>query len=202
MNISTKMTLYDLLTMMVTGVIISHLFGLFGTLSNSICFYDEVLYCSLCFIIGMTYYRLIECLYKAVGLINPVRLIIKGYRVCRDEFGEIFSVPVPLSYPKQWKQLYFKEYYSIMDKNCLNSISALEAQEAFLRALWPIMVIMTIANLFTFSNGVLSINHDFYKENLSVVIGLLVVIIPIVWYFTQFKICKLVWEGAYHYKNQ
>lgn len=203
MNIDSKLSLYDTLTMLVSGFFLLAIFVPFPNAASGWCVYSAISY-----FVGIVYHRILE-------KIRGCEKIHKWY--LGDKMKTIFCRNHPAAIEKAKEFVfgnhsektivkdYYHAYYEIMDKPCYVNIRLLEAQEAFLRDAFVILVIYAFIFLFTseFPLGCLfypKISEFQFKINcgirLSVVIFVGIFFCLFVRYQTQMKIYELVWEGV------
>lgn len=192
MNISEKISLYDFLTMMVTGFVILFMLIPWNCIEKY-----WVLITVFSYIVGLFYHRFLECLGAIIEVRKPsmsfflVTVFIRNYdkalEKMRNEQTKLEEI----------KKEYYSAYYYIMDKPCYKNIGVLETQVAFARnASWLLLAL----GIGAFSNA----DWDFLEIAANWKIGVFFVVLFaisfFVRYFTQLKIYKLVWEGANYTK--
>lgn len=173
MNIVSKISLYDFLTMLVSGFLLLTLFIPFPTTNSG-----WWVFLIASYMVGIVYHRLIEylrsckcyCLKKIVSCFKKVgpefntclKLFLKKIKfrfltIMTSNYVE--SIRKAKSGSKQEGDLdeYYKAYYQIMREPCFGSISVLEAQEAFLRDLSPLILVYSIIILFQKSIPILNL---------------------------------------------
>lgn len=185
-NPLTKLTMYDMLTMLVAGFLWCHLFWS-GTLEEQC---ESVLFWVVCYIVGLIYHRLLDAVAgKCKCLRNNPKWIEKAYDKIKGEhpgkLEEDFSMAN-----------YYGAYYRLMQNNCLNNIPVLEAQVALLRNLVLISVVYFIKELLPEGAWQMIKNWLECHWGISVLWGIALVGVILVWRFTQKKIHELVWEGS------
>lgn len=179
-----KVTMYDFLSMVVSGFLILLLFTPMKGLSE-----ESILFFIACYIIGMIYHKIMEQLFAPFR--NRKCFLKKGY----DQMDKKFSIreKIPFS-----EKEYVQGYYILMEKQCLNSIPVLEAQEAFTRNILPLLLIYI--PVLCCGNSVLgkTFTSAFGDECClgGVLLFLVFGLLP-VWYSLRNKISYLVWEGYY-----
>ena len=184
MNISSKITLYDFMCMMVTGFLILCPFYncmLQDTLGNTF-------FLVLCYLIGIVYHRIIEYIMSPLRTISC--MIEKGRQIATNRFQEKTSRNVPTE-----KKDYYEAYYYLIRKNCLNVIPVLEAQVAFIKGVYPILFIYAICIL---ANCICLDWLAIHRCQIAVVLAVLIILLPFVWYNVQMKIYEFVWEGYFY----
>ena len=180
MNLSSKLTLYDTLCMMVCGYLI--LCIITGSLTPK---GDEIVFFIFSYIVGLIYHRLLELLLPCLN--NIPCMIKKSWRDVSKENGEISLLAT--------KKCYYKAYYYLMRIQSLNNIPTLEAQVAFCKDIFFILLFLFASLVLGCFNDYIITNHTCFWGTLLFVI---IVMLPIVWYNTQMKIHHLVWEGYYY----
>ena len=189
MDIIPKLTFYDSLCMMVCGYII--LCIMMGTLNPN----GNVLFYVFCYLVGLVYHRLLEMMTPCLR--NIPCMIKQG----RESVKEGTSVLPPAT-----RVNYNKAYYLLMDKQCLNNIPILEAQAAFCKDMFLLLLSLLVGVLSSHFEGD-GMEFGFYPTSLFLLA--LIIALVFVWYYTQMKIHHLVWEGYYyifstlnHYGNE
>lgn len=182
MNIFSKLSLYDFMCMMVTGFLIMWPFCnymLQDILGNTF-------FLILCYLIGIVYHIIIE--YMMSPLRNLSCIIEKGRRIATKRFIEKTS---RRSAPAEKKD-YYEAYYFLIRNNSLNVIPVLEAQVAFIKSVYPILFVYTICLL---ANCIYIDWLAACRCHVAVVLAILMILLPFVWYNVQLKIYEYVWEG-------
>ena len=176
MNTSSNMTFYDALCMLVCGYLILCILTGIGELPN-----NSFLLYILSYLVGMVYHKAI---YPLFG--NMQCMVMRSWeKVNKDVGGKLL--------PSGGMNDYYEKYYYLMEKNCLKNIPVLEAQAAFCKDIFFLLLLIIVEVL----SGC---RHIDFMGNMCLFNVLLVVIcvaLPFVWYVTQMKIHYLVWEGAY-----
>lgn len=247
MDFTSKLSLYDILTQLISGFLILALFIPIPE-SNIKCMcmedstetYHWIFVIIFSYLIGIIYHRLLEwirskgfekyllfllpislliaicqkdveckeCLVNLVSieivvlLIFCLLFIFKKDKIetifCRnyedainearkDVFGKVDSTKI-----KYGKRDYYTAYYSIMKEPAYNTITLLEAQEAFLRNMTWIVIFYI-----SFNNCILSIFGD-YK---CIIITILFAFILFARYHTQIKVYKSVFDADLYISN-
>ena len=181
MSICSKLTLYDFLCMMVSGFLILYPFCR-CMLQDTL---ESVFFFVLCYLMGIVYHKIIE--YMTSPLRNIFCMIEKGKLIATNKFQE----KTFRNAPKE-KMDYYEAYYYLIKKNCLNVIPVLEAQVAFIKGVYPILLIYTICLL---SNCACLDWLTSHRCQIAVVLAVLIISLPFVWYNVQMKIYEFVWEG-------
>ena len=228
MEVSSKVNLYDTLTMVIPGFLLLLMvqFAVCGEYNQWRCLYEKnsVLFALAIFIasyiLGLIYNRvsftdIVKCILKIFKcdclcnkfLIFDFRNNRERIRKAGEEFKQKFEKRCELdctqepeceinkkSEPKYCLQRYYKAYYSLMEKDCLNSIPVLEAQVAFLKNMIPV-ILFYIYPLVKHFDGIFG--KSSHLCSLAAVI--FVIAITFVMYRImvkiQDKIYFLVWEG-------
>ena len=178
MNITSKLTLYDILCMMVCGYLILCL------LTGSLAIHVNVLFYVLCYLAGMIYHKMMEALLPCLR--NIPYLIKRANRNVAKETEQ--SLPVPTM------ENYYKAYYLLMKEGCLGNIPVLEAQVAFCKDIIPILIVVIVAVL----GDCLDASYVLgYSCHLALQLSVITLALVPVWYFSQIKVHELVWHGYY-----
>lgn len=187
MSISSKLTLYDFLCMMVSGILILWPF------CN--CMLREELECVfffvLCYLMGIVYHKIVEQLMRPLR--NVSCMIEKGRQIATNRF----LMKTKRNAPEQ-KVDYYEAYYFLIRNNSLNVIPVLEAQVAFIKSIYPILLIYTISLLAN------CVNLDWLTTcrcQFATILAVLIITLPFVWYTLQMKIFEFVWEGYFFIHN-
>lgn len=182
MNISSKLTFYDTLCMLVCGYLICCL--TIGTFAPN----DNITLFLFSYIIGLVYHKIVE---GATPFLRNIHCLIR-------HSWDIVSKGVNGKLPAPSRENYYKAYYCLMINNCLNSIPVLEAHVAFCKDLFFVMILLLVR--------ILSGCFDFQSLIIcpalfcAIACFIIIALIP-VYYFTQMRIHKLVWEGFYFISN-
>jgi len=220
MDVSSKMTLYDMLAMVIPGFLLLLMLQL--TFCGNFCIAipgceNSLITGTLIFIasyvVGMIYNKIsftnikwiLNCLSKKCYLVDKIAEYVKltyNFRNNKDRISkEGHKFEEKYKNDKEDKENdpynlhnYYKAYYVLMEKNCLNSIPVLEAHVAFLRNMIPVVILYIFPLLIRFE-------YIFGKSShlCNFIAGLIVIAIAIVIYRimikTQEKVYYLVWEG-------
>ena len=179
MGISSKITLYDFLCMLVCGyLILCLLTGMGGLFENNILLYV------LSYLVGMVYHKAI---YPLFG--NMQCMVMRAKNKVEKDVDDEFC--------QDSMKDYYKGYYNLMQKNCLGNIPVLEAHAAFCKDVFFLLIIVIVEILSGYWRFGISGNACF----LPVLLTVICIALPVVWYVTQMKIHYLVWEGAYYLKK-
>lgn len=214
MEISSKLSLYEFLTMLVVGLLI-----MFSFLPMH--FIKENFFLSGCasFIIGLCYHRFLEILMnlfeRCKGNVSPnfiKTIFCRNYHeaIAYTKMSQLNILNV------ESKADYFDAYYSIMDKPIYHIIIRLEAQVAFMKDLLfffflDVLIALIVGNsfvkkVFTVLNNISIFKSQQWMPNTSkasVSLSCLAIIIVLSFliYFTQIKVYSLVWEGSKYTKK-
>jgi membrane protein YdbS with pleckstrin-like domain len=198
-NVSSKMTLYDMLAMVIPGFLLLMLFPfccgciILSKGINDI--YTGVLLVLASYIIGLIYHKTIEYLYNKIGLRNNEKHIQKQskrfYENLKNDAGNLpDEMPIPT------RNDYYTAYYTLMKENMLNSIPILEVQVVFIRNLLPLIVLYIIA--------ICCCGFPYFNINpcgLAISLVVIAVILLLILIEIQNKIYYLVWEGNEYLKQ-
>ena len=182
MNITSKLSLYNTLCMFVCGYLIACV--CFKTLENE----GNISFYIFCYVIGLVYHRLIEILFPCAR--NNLWMIRKS----RDKVVSETNAKLPSA----TKRNYYEAYYFLMKVNGLYNIPMLEAQAAFCKDMFILLVGIIIATKLHFLDITWLVCHSCYYSVYLLIVTLL--FIPI-WFFIQMKVHYLVWETHYHFKR-
>lgn len=173
----SKMTLYDFLCMLVCGYLI--LCILTGTCN--LLYENNLLFYALSYLIGMVYHKAV---YPLLG--NLECMVMRSRNKVAKDVKDLRL--------KGNMKNYYKCYYCLMQKNCLGNIPVLEAQAAFCKDVFFLLLIIVAGIL----SGCLHFTLIGDVCVLPVLLTVICIALPFVWYFTQMKIHYTVWEGAYY----
>ena len=224
-DFTSKLSLYDILTQLISGFLILALFIPMPESSqeNVTESYQWIFLLIFSYLIGIIYHRLLEWIrnifdkglkkcyiklwfptilrrnyYKAIEKANK-----KVYNV--DENG---SIEINKDEINADTEIYYKTYYSIMDKPAYNTIMFLEAQEAFLRNITLIVVAYHLCYYCFWIEGALyecifileppSILPNWSIAPLSLILFLILILFAR--YHTQMKVYEAVWGAGKYYK--
>ena len=141
-DFTSKLSLYDILTQLISGFLILALFIPENTsLQKKLIFVIIFSY-----LIGIIYHRLLEWIRKLIAENGCFSCCFCLGVIFQSNFGKALvkangeSKDYKNYKGKDIKEKYYECYYSIMDKPAYGTIRTLEAQEAFLRNLtWVVM---------------------------------------------------------------
>lgn len=207
MDFTSKLSLYDILTMLVSGFLILVLFIPMPEKE-----YQWFFIIVSSYLIGIIYHRLLEWVRNAIACCCKNE---KGIRIFKTIFTSNASEAIKRAKEKidetnydtisdeDIKKEYIDTYYSVMDKPCYSNISLLETQEAFLRNITWMIFIYIIVFCCNSSDSSIGIEFILYlKKSISHccfclgTMKLLFFLTLFARYQTQKKIYELVWEGA------
>jgi len=220
MNVSSKVTLYDMLAMVIPGFLLLLLFQL--SICGDCCPYIPCCGSSLItgtlifiasYVVGLIYNKIsftnikwiLDCLCKKCYLFDKIAEYVKLACKFRNNPDQIKKARK--KFDEEYKENindnvndYYKAYYFMMEKNCLNNIPVLEAQVAFLRNMIPVVLLYIIPLMIHFEKIFGNLSHLF-----SFAVALVIIAIAIVMYRImvkiQDKIYFLVWEGNEYLKE-
>ena len=194
MNASSKVTLYDMLAMVIPGFLLLLLFYAgFGWQFEIPVGMNElvagILMFIACYTVGLIYHKAVEYLYNKAGFRNNkanIQKALEKFQINEGKSGIDKKSVLPV---------YYQTYYRLMKHNMLNSIPVLEAQVAYIRNMLPLMALYIIA--------LCSCRFDFWSVNscaLAIILFIVAVILAVLLGKIQGKIYELIWEG-YKYMN-
>lgn len=187
MNPLSGLTMYDALTMLVSGYMWNFLF-LPENMRNE----KDVMFWVVCYIVGLVYHRILDW-FASAGLDclrNNESMLKKSHRKVRKEYPQRMK-------KKPIKDDYYEAYYNIMKNNSLGNIATLEAQVAFIRDIVPILGVYFIGLCFFEFEIYEKIEHLFGGRCCAALLLLAsMAILIVVRYISQKKIYELVWEGS------
>ena len=187
MNLASRVTLYDLLTMVVSGALILVLCGCVP--SNSV--WEIFVWSAASYIVGMIYNGMVEWLFTSLNLRNREGWIRKARRQFEKE-------------RRQGAAGYYEAYYRCFERSALACIPVLEAQVAFIRNMIPLLAIYGIR--LVAASGCICEEIYFLGGKLCVCKILIILILVIaalcsLFYNRQMKIHRLIWEGEFYLKQ-
>lgn len=185
MNNFSKLSLYDFLAMLIPGFVILWFFNFFGIDSSNVV--NDFLIAVLCYVTGLFYHKVIEYISHKLHLIRNVCLETRAWEKFHDKINESKDVPEKID------DFYVAAYYKLAKNGCLMNIPVLEAQEAFLRNMIPLL-------LFLIPYVGCNCSNFEYECCFPLFLTLLFVASIIIWVCISLKIYFLVWEGN-HYLN-
>lgn len=182
-SFSSQASFYDFLNILVTGFLWLNLF--YDPVGNEV---NWIYISVISFLIGLVYHQLMEC---SIG--KFIRNCSKIRKSAYDAAGKVINEH-PMSDSSEKSYLY--AYYLVAKNNCLMNIPVLEAHIAFIRNIWLILLFYLVA-LRSYSPLVDRLRVVCATSDIAIVITVLLIILPFVWYKLQTKVSYLVWEGAY-----
>lgn len=214
-----KLSLYDILTQLISGFLILALFiPIDGFKENSVI--EWIFLIIFSYLIGIIYHRSLEWI-RSWRLIKWIRslcdkkkkdeICIFWFWICtiftrnyKYAIYEASSEEEKVEYKLNIKKCndvnikeYYDKYYSAMNKPAYSTISILEAQEAFLRNLTWIVLFYLCASLRD--------NNIIAKEIISGIscwwILMIFFLILFARYQTQMKVYKAVWDAGKYVQN-
>ena len=206
MEISSKLSLYEFLTMLVVGGILLEMIGVHIPSSEGEI--NWFIYSVLSFTMGLVFHRSIEWFLNIMRNVQKNQMNSFSFRIAfpKNSKDDIKNAQNDVQEQVDSKSIihkYYTAYYRIMSNSCYNVIERLEAQEAFYRDLFVLLVINAVlllkqdydAGLFHWIFG----KEYLCKEWLAFLIFGLILIFVIG--FTKKKIYELVWSGYYYTEN-
>jgi hypothetical protein len=204
MDLSSKLTMYDFFAMVIPGLLILLLFrcivGCYLSLNcemvNNGWFIVFVLIFS--YLIGLLWNKFMElffCKFRNCNFFIKQQYNKFALDYKKESGKEINGID------KNFKHEYYKAYYFLMEKNCLNSIPVLEAQVALVRNL--IVLILFYIIIFIHCDNVI---YHYVKSQLHNTFGLAILLLIIfigmicLLFKIQDKIYYLIWEGYEYIK--
>ena len=184
---TSKLTLYDFFCILISGYLI-----ILPFIINEICDVSKSLpFFILAYLVGIVYHRIMEIL--LLPLRNCYCMIKKGKEKAQKKYNENSGKTTSLSDVD-----YYVAYYYLMRKNCLNVIPVLEAQVALIKTIYPLIIIYTI--FLSAKCSIVCIDDD-SRIFIVMILGLLVVTLPCIWYIIQLKVYEFVYEGFYYIQD-
>lgn len=212
-DFTSKLSLYDILTQLISGFLILALFIPDESLQENLIFVIIFSY-----LIGIIYHRFLELIRKLIAEKGCFSCCFCLGVIFQSNFGKALvkangkSKNYKVYKGKDIKEKYYECYYSIMDKPAYGTIRTLEAQEAFLRNLtWVVMFyfIFFLKEKCCNMCDCFPIESSMAMEMINeidiccMVIGffLLFPFILFARYQTQMKVYKAVWEAGKYVQN-
>lgn len=209
MDFTSKLSLYDILTMLVSGFLILALF-----IPENTSLQENLIFVIIfSYLLGIIYHRLLECIRGCEcikKLTSPCFLLGVIFQI--NFYKALLKAKKRAKNYEQYngsdiKEKYYDCYYSIMDKPAYGTIRTLETQEAFLRNITWVLVMYLIfyhseikffdGNLFA---KIFFINPITNCNCLVLIINIVIFVLPILFarYHTQMSVYKAVWEAGKH----
>ena len=187
-SLSSKLSFYDFLNILVTGFLWLNLF--YEPIGNGVSWvYTSV----ISFLIGIIYHQLMEC--SIAKFIRNCPLIRKS------AFQAVEKVLNEHPMPDSSEKCYLYAYYLVAKNNCLMNIPVLEAHIAFIRNIWIVLLFYLVA-LCSSCPLVDRLRGICASCDIVIVITVLLITLPFVWYKLQSKVSYLVWEGVYFIQKE
>lgn len=187
MNPLSKLTMYDMLTMLVAGFLWCGGVCLFCWCCIP---YQSILFWVISYIVGLVYHRFLDgVVLNCECLRNNPKLIAKAHAKVQAENPEKLTLGSS-------KTDYYAAYYALAKSNSLGSVPVLEIQAALLRNLILILGTYSFVSCCCGCWIYGMIDCCVWRYLCGVVITLLILwILWLLWRITQYKIHELVWEG-------
>jgi len=99
------------------------------------------------------------------------------------------------------KRMYYDAYYNVTKNKCLLSVPALEAQSAFIRNIWPLLIVflvMLLVNEYSCD----SIFAIFPRQGLAIIITILILVLPLTRWYIETQIINLIGDTDDYLKKQ
>jgi hypothetical protein len=201
MNLSSKITMYDVIAMVIPGFLLLMLFPIccdcqFRIFDGISEVYAGIMIFIACYAIGLIYHKAVECLFNKIGFRNNLKGIEKSAKQFFNNYEENGGNAKNKNDLCYNRHEYYKAYYALMKNNMLNSIPTLEAQVAFIRNVIPIILLYIIALCCCCNNP-----FGFNPCCLAIVLLLVDIIMVVLLVEIQNKIYFLVWEGNEYLKE-
>lgn len=187
MNLASRVTLYDLLTMVVSGALILVLCGCVP--NNNV--WEIFIWSAASYIVGMIYNGVVEWLFTSLNLRNREGWIRKARRQFEKE-------------RRQGVAGYYEAYYRCFERSALACIPVLEAQVAFIRNMIPLLAIYGIR--LVAASGCICEKICFLGRELSlykilIILVLVMAALSLLFCNRQMKIHRLIWEGEFYLRQ-
>jgi hypothetical protein len=225
MDASSKLTLYDMLAMVIPGFLLLLLMNFIfdcKLLSDKNDIYSIFLVFVASYITGLIWNKFMEKAFRyfrnsSDSIEKETKKFYQGYKEEKTEAkakgetdpvkkaeieAKIEAETKDYIKKKSFKYEYYKAYYILMKNNCLYNIPTLEAQVAFIRNMLPIISLYIIAiccsdEICRFLKSLLIVN--------SCCTAILLFVAGIAMYYImnriQNKIYYLIWEGAQYLED-
>ena len=99
------------------------------------------------------------------------------------------------------KEDYLKAYYKVAKAGILMNIPVLEAIENFIRNVFFLAILYIVALASNCQDIAKLLNGIGDSCHCVVALTIIVLLLPLIWYYVQNKIYELVWDGE-HYLNE
>lgn len=187
-SLSSKLSFYDFLNILVTGFLWLSLF--YEPVGNGI---SWIYISAISFLIGLVYHQLMEC---SIG-----KIIRNCSKIRKNAYDAVERVINEHPMPDSSEKSYLYAYYLVAKNNCLMNIPVLEAHIAFIRNIWIVLLFYLVA-LCSSCPLVDGLRVICASCDIVIVITVLLITLPFVWYKLQSKVSYLVWEGAYFVQKE
>lgn len=178
---SFKVSVFDFLNLLIMGFLLLDLFFGIGSAKDPDWIYISV----FSFLFGLIYHQIME---RTIGelLRNNAKIVYAAYDKLKNRLhiSDMFE---------KSEESYLKAYYLIAKNDCLMNIPVLEAQITFVRNIWVILILYLVKTCTCCEIT----NNGITPSIAAIVITVLLLSLPFVWYRLQSKVSYLVWEGAY-----
>lgn len=181
--LSSKISFYDFLNILVTGFLWLNLF--YDPVGNEV---NWIYISVISFLIGLVYHQLME---YSIG-----KFIRNCSKIRKSAYDAVEKVINERPMPDSSEKSYLYAYYLVAKNNCLMNIPVLEAHITFIRNIWIILLFYLVV-LCSYCPFVDRLRDVCASCAIAIVIAALLIILPFVWYKLQAKVSYLVWEGAY-----
>ena len=191
MNPISRVTMYDALTMLTSGFLLCIMVFPIRYCCCDSHWSREILFGILSYAIGLVYHRVLDGLaFEGWDYLRDNEVMIRNsHRKIRKKFYGKLNKPSTL-------EGYYDAYYCLMKNEKLGNIPILEAQVAFIRDIVPIFMFYAIG-VYCFDFGIWR-NMDrwiFTRDEIEVFCVLVVLLLIVIRFVSQYKIYELVWEG-------
>lgn len=229
MDLTSKLSLYDVLTQLISGFLIIAMFIPQTTSLQE----NFVVIIIFSYLIGIIYHRLLEwirkgdpnkysrcyekckkdiytCICKLWQIVikdwiftifrrNYIGAIIKANKKIYN-VNESCSIEINKDEINADTEIYYKTYYSIMDKPAYNTIMFLEAQEAFLRNITWVVLFYLCCVIFSWLENGLAMKIMLEINYAWILLLIILILILFARYHTQMGVYKAVWGAGKYYK--
>ena len=138
------------------------------------------------FIVGMIYQYLVQ---KGTYRLSNMLCMIKCQHKWTEDKDSIC------------KEDYLKAYYKVAKAGILMNIPVLEAIENFIRNVFFLAILYIVALVSNCQDMAKLLNGIGDSCHCVVALTVIVLLLPLIWYYVQNKIYELVWDGE-HYLNE
>lgn len=242
MDFTSKLSLYDILTQLISGFLILALFiPIPESTIKCMCMEDStetyhwIFVIIFSYLIGIIYHRLLEwirmfidkcfkkysrcyekckkdiytCICKLCQIVikdwiftifrrNYIGAIIKANKKIYN-VNESCSIEINKDEINADTEIYYKTYYSIMDKPAYNTIMFLEAQEAFLRNITWVVLFYLCCVIFSWLENGLAMKIMLEINYAWILLLIILILILFARYHTQMGVYKAVWGAGKYY---